>query len=219
MNTSQFLSLARWLLNSISGGVIAYTAAKSPAVQGVGAYVAQLITGPDAVAAVVLGITWLWGHLTHSSPPPVSGASPKSPLPPMVLLAVCAGGLLLTGCAHLAPGSRAVVVRAEQSITLANATFDSAIHIDDANRPFFRTNAPAFHAFCEWLRVPVVILPLTNSLPRGLAIVESADAVKNAYKQTSGTNEYAFLISSLAVVESVTSEAQKFIAQTATATR
>ena len=61
-----------------------------------------------------------------------------------------------------------MVVRAEQSITIANATFDSAVKIDNANRSFFRTNAPAFHQFCEWLRTPVVMPPLTNAEPRGL---------------------------------------------------
>ena len=219
MNSSQFLSLARWLLNSISGGVIAYTAAKSPAVQGVGAYVAQLITAPDAVAAVVLGITWLWGHLTHADPqssPPSSGGISKTV---SALVALCAVSLLFTGCASIASGNRAVVVRAEQSISLANATLDSAVHIDDANRLWSMSHAPAFHQFCEWLRAPVVMLPLTNSLPRGLAIVASADAVKETYKRTNNTNDYALLISSLAVLESATSQAQKFIAATATATK
>ncbi len=140
-----------------------------------------------------------------------------NPDPPLqVLFALLAASFLFTGCSSLDPGARAVVVRAEQSIVIANVTFDAAVHIDDSNRPFFRTNAPAFHQFAEWLRTPVVMVPLTNSLPRGLAIVSSADAVKNRYKATNSTNDYASLISSLAVVESVTGEAQKFIAETTT---
>ncbi len=99
MNKKQIQSLACWILNSISGGVIAYTAAKSPAAQSVAAYVSQLLTGPDTVAAVVLGITWLWGHLTHAtSAAPVSLAKPSVlPKPPIVLLLL--GLAFLSGCA------------------------------------------------------------------------------------------------------------------------
>jgi len=100
MNTSQFLSLVRWLLNAVSGGIIAYTAAKSPAAQGAGAYIAQLITGPDVVSAGVLGLTWLWGHLTHSTPLPAS-ASAGSPKAGGVALLAALGvaSFLFTGCA------------------------------------------------------------------------------------------------------------------------
>lgn len=150
------------------------------------------------------------------SSPPASGGISKTV---SALVALCAASLLFTGCASIASGNRAVVVRAEQSISLANATLDSAVHIDDANRSWSMSHAPAFHQFCEWLRAPVVMLPLTNSLPRGLAIVASADAVKETYKRTNNTNDYALLISSLAVVESATAQAQKFIAATATATK
>ena len=100
MNTSQYLSLVRWLLNAVSGGIIAYTAAKSPAAQGAGAYIAQLITGPDVVSAGVLGLTWLWGHLTHSTPLPAS-ASAGSPKAGGVALLAALGvaSFLFTGCA------------------------------------------------------------------------------------------------------------------------
>ena len=94
MNSSQFASLARWLLNAISGGVIAYTASKSPAAQSIGAYIANLATGPDALAAVTLGITWLWGHITHA---PTDTPNPGNKLPALFLV----GSLALalgTGC-------------------------------------------------------------------------------------------------------------------------
>ena len=211
MNSSHFLSLVRWLLNAVSGAVIAYTAAKSPAAQSVGAFIAQLITGPDVISAGVLGVTWLWGHITHSSPPKTDGGSSAGGIAAILAALGVASFLLVgTGCASVTSGQSSVVVRAEQSISLANATFDAAVHIDDANRAFFKTNLPAFHLFCEWLRAPV------NGTPRGIAIVTSADAVKETYKRTRSTNDYAILISSLAVVESATVQAQQFIAQTAT---
>lgn len=158
---------------------------------------------------------WLGTNTPKPASPPanISGGSSAGTA---ILLMLAVASFAFVGCRSLDPGARAVVVRAEQSITVANASFDSAIHIDAANRSFFKTNAPAFHQFCEWLRTPVVMLPLTNSLPRGLAIVTSANAVKNRYKATNSTNDYALLISSLAVVETVTVEAQKFITQTTT---
>lgn len=209
MNSSQFLSLVRWLLNALSGGVIAYTAAKSPAVQGVGAYVAQLITGPDVVSAGVLGVTWLWGHLTHSSSPPSgSGGASKAGGIAALLVALGVASCAL-GCAPLQKNADPIVVRAEQSIAIANSTFDTVVHLDQADRNLSAAKAPKFHAFCEWLRTPVIIAPLTNSFPRGLAIVRSADLVKEKYKSTRSTNDYALLISSLAVVESATVQAQQ----------
>ena len=169
------------------------------------------------------GLLGIWRGLvlgtntpTNSTPPAATGVPAKSGGATAGLFLFAASLLLIhaTGCAGIAPGQRAVVVRAEQSITIANSTFDAAVHIDAGNRAFYRTNAPAFHEFCEWLRTPVVLSPLTNSLPRGVAICSSADVVKNAYKQTSGTNEYVALINSLAVVEAATAEAQKFILAT-----
>ncbi len=99
MNSNQVLSLARWLLNAISGGVLAYTAAKSPAVQGVGAYLSQLLTGPDTVAAVVLGLTWLWGHLTHAATGNGSSFPVKVTKGPVLLLMLALPIGFMAGCA------------------------------------------------------------------------------------------------------------------------
>lgn len=103
MNSAQIQSLARWLANSISGGVIAYTAAKSPAVQGVGAYVSQLITGPDTIAAFVLAISWLWGHFTHSTPAQSTTVPIKVATKPpgtVLLLFFCLALAVMVGCAE-----------------------------------------------------------------------------------------------------------------------
>ena len=170
------------------------------------------------IGAIMTGLGFVFSaDGSQTSTPPAPGGTSKAG-GPLLLLAAIMSASILCGCAPLAPGSRAIVVRAEQSITVANSTFDTAVHIDDANRSFWRTNLPAFHQFCEWLRAPVVIAPLTNSFPRGLAIVRSADLVKNEYKSSNSTNDYAALINSLAIVESATTQAQQFIAQTATST-
>ena len=148
------------------------------------------------------------GSFTESKPP----VTPKI----TALVALGLAALMFTGCAAIEPGQRAVVVRAEQSLSIADATFDTAVHIDAANRSFYKTNAPAFHEFCQWLRTPSIIAPLTNAEPRGVALVRSANAVKNRYKASGGTNDYAALINSLAIIESATAEAQKFILATQT---
>ena len=208
MNTSQIQSLVRWLLNAISGGVLAYSAAKSPATQSVATFVANLLTGADMLAACVLGATWLWGHITHGKTASTNSGSASTVVAVLLLGALAVG---FTGCVALDKNARPVIVRAEQSLSIATATFDAVVKIDDSNRPFFRTNAVPFHQFCEWLRYPVVIAPLTNSFPRGLAIIRSADAVKETYKRTNTTNDYAALISALATVETTTAQAQAWL--------
>lgn len=65
MNSNQIQSFVRWLLNALSGAVISYTASKSDSAKGLGQYLANLITGPDAIAAATLAITWFWGHIKH----------------------------------------------------------------------------------------------------------------------------------------------------------
>lgn len=86
------------------------------------------------------------------------------------------------GCAHLQPGADPLVVRTEQTEQLAVSTFDLVLGVDNDNRPFWRTNAPAFHEFCEWLRQPQTVG--TNTLPRSLAIVRSLDDIKVAYTRS-----------------------------------
>ena len=131
----------------------------------------------------------------------------KGILPALIAIAC----IFASGCASLDPNARAVVVRAEQSIAVANSTMNAVVHIDNANRKFFETNAPGFHQFCEWLRAPVIIPPLTNDTPRGIALVKSADAVKNAYKKSNAPGDYADLVSALAAIEAATAQAQGWL--------
>lgn len=205
MNPDQIASLIRTVLKIVSGLLLAHGLTDT----------ATLINTPDVIGALTLIVSLAWSHFSHS-------AAPDSPKPPsaggtsllLVAISVMSASVLLIGCVQIAPGNRAVIVRAEQSLAIGNATLDSAVHIDDANRSFWKTNLPAFHQFCESLRAPVLMYPLTNIYPRGVAIIKSCDAVKETYKRSNATNDYTRLISALATVETATSEAQKFILQT-----
>lgn len=71
---------------------------------------------------------------------------------PLSLLAAL--GFVIAGCVALDPTADPFVVRTEQAQTVAKSTFDLVLNQDHADRGFWRTNAPAFHSFCEWLRTP-----------------------------------------------------------------
>lgn len=118
--------------------------------------------------------------------------------------------LVLCGCAALQKGADPAVVRTEQTLSIAKSTLDTFEQIDNANRAFFHTNAPAMHAFAEYLRAPVIVNG-TNVLPRGLAFIMALDTVKLQYK--AGKASSNALATASAVLESALSQAQNFIAQ------
>lgn len=95
-----------------------------------------------------------------------------------ILLLVAA--VLLAGCASIEPGADPLIVNTERAETIAKGSFDLVAQVDNTDRGFWRTNAPAFHNFVEWLRKPE-----TNDdvvLPRGLALIWKADDLKLRYK-------------------------------------
>lgn len=93
--------------------------------------------------------------------------------------------LAIVGCATLNKGADPFVVRVEQTQTVANATFDFVLHVDQADRGFFRTNAPGFHAFCEWLRTPMTYAgTVTSTVPRCVDMQLNVSDLKLAYKQS-----------------------------------
>jgi len=96
-------------------------------------------------------------------------------------IAIAACLIFAPGCATVAPGNDPIVVRAEQVEAGAIASFDLVLNLDQANRPFWRTNAPGFHQFCEFLRAPQVV-NITNTAPRGVAMVLSLQQVKADYR-------------------------------------
>lgn len=68
----------------------------------------------------------------------------------LALAAVAAA--VIIGCGTIQQGHDPLIVRVEQAETMAADTFDTVLRLDSVNRPFWRTNAPEFHSFCEWLR-------------------------------------------------------------------
>ena len=115
--------------------------------------------------------------------PPINRLlNPKPPGPPGGIPALLFGfGLLaFTGCVAIAPGSSPFVVNVERSLTVGQGTFDFVLHLDQTDRGFFQTNAPAFHQFCEWLRTPTPVA--TTNAPRSLAILINTQELKRIYK-------------------------------------
>lgn len=104
-------------------------------------------------------------------------------------LIIATTALIVPGCATLAPGADPLVVRTEQVQSIAGPGIDFVLHFDNADRGFWRTNAPPFHNFCEWLRTPI---PYTNgtTLPRAILMQVNVDDLKQAYKfsKTSGNS-------------------------------
>jgi hypothetical protein len=103
------------------------------------------------------------------------------------LAAACFVGALtwlvmaIAGCATVSPGSDPVVVHAEQVETTATSAFQLVVDVDNSDRGYWLTNAPAFHNFAEWLRFPVSIPGYTNE-PRGLGMILLVDQAKTAYE-------------------------------------
>jgi len=96
--------------------------------------------------------------------------------------------VIIQGCATLSPTADPFVVRVEQTQTTASSTFDLVLNVDNANRAFWVTNAPAFHQFCEWLRTPQTYQTLP--VPRVVAIQLNVDDLKRSYitSKTTGTS-------------------------------
>ena len=102
------------------------------------------------------------------------------------------------GCASLTPGSDPIVVRVEQAQTSAMATFDLVLHVDQADRGFWRTNAPAFHQFCEWLRTPT---PYSGTnLARCQVMQLNVSDLKLAYKASKSAGSSNALYSAWATL-------------------
>lgn len=121
----------------------------------------------------------------------------------LVVLMLATFSFFFEGCNSVAVGSDPVVVRAEQAESGATNTLNLIVTLDDANRGFWMTNAPALHTFAESLRKPVQIDGVT--LPAGLAAVRSVDDVRVAYVAGKATsNDLAMAVS---VLQSLLSQA------------
>lgn len=93
---------------------------------------------------------------------------------------VCLTSLYYTGCATIDPKADKFVVQVERSQTVAASSIDFVLNLDQENRPFWRTNAPAFHSFCSWLRTPVPYQG--TNIQRALVMQLNVDDLKQIYK-------------------------------------
>lgn len=89
--------------------------------------------------------------------------------------------IVWTGCVTIQPGSEPFVVRVEQSQLVASGSIDFILHLDNADRGFWKTNAPALHQFCEWLRTPLPYAT-TATVSRAQLIQLNVQDLKVAYK-------------------------------------
>lgn len=104
-------------------------------------------------------------------------------------------------CKSLDAGADPLVVRVEQAERIAFATFDAFLRIERQ-----QSLGRDAHAVAEWLRSPV------GGSPRGIALLESLDTVKRAYKLNRGDRTARDnLIAALASVESALAQAQKHL--------
>lgn len=117
-------------------------------------------------------------------------------------------GLALWGCATLQPGADPLVVRVEQAETSAKSSFQLVLSVDQLDRGFWRTNAPAFHGYCEWLRVPTAY-QVTNTLPRYRVLLLSLDDVKRDYKAARSSSNALF--TALATLNSAANQASAWL--------
>ena len=111
------------------------------------------------------------------------------------------------GCATVNPGADPLIVHTEQVETVAASAFDTVVLLDNSNRGFWATNAPAFHNFCEWLRTPIVI-ESTVTMRRGLAMVKLVDDAKLIYK--SNASQSNILIQAVADLQIALTQAQSW---------
>lgn len=115
---------------------------------------------------------------------------------------------LFTGCASVKSGSDPIIVRAEQVESGALASFIFVINFDNSDRGFWKTNAPAFHNFAEWLRTPVGVDSLGNTQRRGLQMISNVDSLKVAYK--SNASQSNALQTAIATLAQAVSQAQSW---------
>jgi hypothetical protein len=130
----------------------------------------------------------------------------------LLRLAVCFALWFQTGCVAPNDGQDNVVVRAEQTLSMAFDTFDAFLKMEHQFREQTKEKLPEVHKFAEWLREPVRVTGTSGTMkPRGIALIESANNVKNSYKDNRSPESKATLISALAAVESALVETQKHL--------
>lgn len=205
MNSDQIGAFVRILLTTLATSLAAH------GWQGA----ASIFNNQTVTGAIIVVATAVWAHWSNRSTPPGPPAAPStgqgSAVVKVVLLFLLPSAfcLLTSGCALLQPGADPLIVRTEQSESIGYSLFETVQTVDNSNRSFWQTNAPGYHAFCDWLRQPVV-LDQTNLFPRGLAMLHSLDTVKLDYKQGYATTNA--LITALSTVDAAIVQAQQYLA-------
>jgi hypothetical protein len=216
MNQDQFQALLRTLIATAAGSLATHGATTA----------ANLLNNQTISGALVILAVMIWAHFAHTAPsstPPSASPPTASTNPPassaghvvqqlaimLGFLALASFSLLiwLPGCAHLQPGADPVVVRCEQVETDAKASFDLALHVEAANAPFWATNVPAFHNFCNWLRTPTTIG--STNLPRCSAMLLSLNDLKHDYE--AGEASSNALVLAFTTIDGLGSEASNWL--------
>lgn len=156
------------------------------------------------------GFIGMLAYLAKSPVPPSDDGGTTGTKTTAVVLAVVGAAWLWSGCAALAPGADPIEVRAEQTVSVAASTFDTFLKLEYDEIGLVRSNAPAVHQFAEWLRTPTVVG--TNIWPRDIALVQSANAVRQAYKANRSAANQSSLAAALAAVEAALAQAQAQLA-------
>lgn len=169
----------------------------------------------------VFGILWKFAHWhgTPSAPPNgVTGAGGQSGFVRvqtlLFILSVCFAlfAWMMAGCAHTQPGNDPIIVNAERAQTIAGPTFDLVLETDNANRPLWKKQIPAFHDFCEWLRQPQ-IAQLADGTPtnvqRAIAMQLNLDKVKLDYKASKVCSNA--VLEAVAALQSIETQANAWL--------
>jgi len=127
----------------------------------------------------------------------------------LAFLCVLCASVAMLGCAGLQAGADPVVVRTEQFLTGAQGTFRYTLQVDDLDRGYWRSKAPAFHEYCEVLRTPTVYQE-TNTLPQYRVALLALNDLKNDYKR--GRASSNAVLTALAVVEGLNNQAGAWLA-------
>ena len=126
----------------------------------------------------------------------------------LVILGVGLLTIGIIGCAKLLPGVDPLVIRAEQTESMAYNTFDEFLKLDDlanTNPTVSKTWQPA-HVFAQYLRKPVQ--SGTNTVPFGIATVLSLDNIKLAY--VAGKASSNSVVTAIGVVTTVISQVSEY---------
>lgn len=133
----------------------------------------------------------------------------------VLILALFAVLVLMVSCATVQSGADPLVVRAEQIETSGDAAFQLVVSVDNSDRGFWRTNAPAFHNFAEWLRAPVPT-PSNPNEPRGLGMILLVDSAKMTYEVNKSQSNV--LILAISAMTNAVTQAQGWAAIVTTKT-